>query len=88
MRIDVKSTYYMDRIFYVVIGRTGSLSDKTADLEGSTIETRLNLKTESWMAPEAHVFIYFIHYSGEIVYDRVTLVFEADPNKVATLAPL
>lgn len=78
----------MDRIFYVVIGRTGSLSDKSADLEGSTRETQLNLKTESWMAPEAQVFIYFIHYSGEIVYDQVTLVFEDDSNEVATLAPL
>jgi Alpha-2-macroglobulin bait region domain len=46
-------------------------------------DSSCEFKVERWMTPEAKVMIYFIHKTGEVIYDTVTLEgFNELPNKV------
>lgn len=64
----------MEEVHYLVIGKTGIMSNN--ETIGSSDNVQLNFLAEPWMSPEANVMIFTIHYSGEVIYDKVSLVFE------------
>lgn len=82
--VEVKSSTELSKLYYVVIGRTGILENKAKDFSKNEHEYKFSFKASSWMVPEAQILIYYIHHSGEIVYDRVSMSFDVDlPNNVS-----
>jgi hypothetical protein len=84
--MSVKSSAQLDSIHYVVIGRTGVLISDTKYLSEKTDDFELKFPATTWMVPEANLLVYYIHFTGEILYDSFTLKFaESLPNTVRIL---
>jgi Alpha-2-macroglobulin bait region domain len=81
--IKVESSTEIEMVHYIVIGRTGILISKNESFPASVHEFEIKFMATSWMVPEAQVLIYYIHYTGEVIYDQLNLPFEENlPNKV------
>ena len=64
-----------------MIGRTGVLISQKEYFDSDIFE--IKFKATSWMVPEASVVVYYIHFTGEIIYDYVSVPFDGElPNKV------
>ena len=78
----VESSTSDKTINYVVFGRTGEIYTNTTDDNSFVFE--IKFMALAWMVPQAEVLIYYIHHTGEVVYDQVTVKFEGSlPNKVS-----
>lgn len=78
----MRSSLGMNKLHYVVIGKKGIAASKTKSLD-EVSEYILKLRATSNMSPESYLIIYYLHYTGEIVYDRLKLsVKENFPNTV------
>lgn len=65
----------------IVIGRTGIVHQQThTKRSDNDDELKFNILATSWMAPASHLIVYYIHSTGEIVYDRIRLEFDS-PSK-------
>lgn len=92
VKIEIFGKGNWEKIFVVIIGRTGVVYNNFLE---PTQKQRDNLKmsfefiANAWMAPSAHVIVYYINPLGEIVYDRIKIDFDSPfPNKVkVTLRP-
>lgn len=67
-----------------MIGRTGVLISKIEYFDSDIFE--IKFEATSWMVPEASVVVYYIHFTGEVIYDFVSVPFDGQlPNKVNNL---
>lgn len=70
-------------MFSVAIGRTGIVHHQTHTdfMDG---ELFFSFSSTSWMAPLAHLIVYYMQTTGEIVYDMIALEFDTPlPNEVS-----
>lgn len=62
----------------VVIGRTG-LWTKSHQIETDEEQSiKLYFIAEDWMVPEAQIIAFYVHFSGEIIFDYLPLVFDEE----------
>jgi hypothetical protein len=81
--IKVESSTELEIVHYLVIGRTGILVSQNQSFPTSVHEFEIKFMANAWMVPEAQVLIYYIHFTGEVIYDQLILSFdESLPNKV------
>lgn len=82
MKIQVQSLTKLRLLHYTVIGRSGATYSSTA-LSRDLKEFEFSFQSQLWMYPEAQLLAYYIHDSGEIIYDTEALIFEDEfLNKV------
>lgn len=68
---------------YVVIGRTGILVNDEKLVAKHENYVSIFFQATATMIPEAHVIVFYIQSTGEIIYDQLTIAFENKlPNKV------
>lgn len=71
---------------YIVIGRTGIILADSQNFYLNTYNFDIKFEATTWMVPEVQVLVYYIHFTGEIIYDVVKIVFENGlPNRVRRL---
>lgn len=69
---------------FIVIGRSGIAKNVSYELGSDQKEKNIKFRATSKMMPQAEVYVYYIHWSGEVVFDRVDLFIENDsPNEVS-----
>lgn len=62
-------------IHYFVIGQTGSMISST-DFAKNQKAFDFSLKFNALMGSEAQIVVYYIHHTGEVVYDKETITFD------------
>lgn len=79
------SSKELSELHYVIISRNGLIEMKNSKkFQGYEFDINYSFKAEPWMVPEAQLLIYYIHHSGEIIYDLITLLFDDSlPNYVS-----
>lgn len=89
IQVKVQGNGEIEEFYSLVIGRTGivhqaKIEDFTRDTNSDHFTKTFAIKTNNWMAPKSHLIVYYIHISGEIVYDRRELAFDLPlSNKVS-----
>jgi hypothetical protein len=87
VKIDVVGNGEWEKLFVVVIGRTGVVYNNVLEPTQKQIDNKkmsFEFVANAWMAPSAHVIVYYIHPLGENVYDRIKINFDSVfPNKVS-----
>lgn len=85
VNIVIKSSSGLKTINYVVIGRTGKMLTNVKYIQDLN-EFEISFAVETWMIPEVHVLVYYIHFTGEVVYDTVTVNLDGSlPNNVSVV---
>ena len=83
MILNVKSSVELKILCYVVVGRTGIVKTECPEYEGKYHEADIEFTITTWMLPEAQILIYYIHHTGEVIYDHTTISFDNSlPNTV------
>jgi hypothetical protein len=76
--VNVDSSLELKSIQYVVIGRTGMMESSSYIDVFTKKELEIPIKFKTWMIPEAQILVYYIHFTGELVYDTSTMKFEQE----------
>lgn len=80
--MNVEGNGEFSEINSIVIGRIGIVDHQTHQSFKDGKFT-INIKTSQWMTPLCHLIVYYIHPSGEIVYDMIKIEFATPlPNTV------
>jgi len=83
VKLEVSSTADLRILHSIVIGRTGVIHNATHKPNFKKQYT-LKFQATPWMMPKASVIVYYMHVTGELVYDRVELNFNNQlPNYVS-----
>lgn len=81
--IEVTTSDEQKTLHYVVIGRTGVLLTETLNFGTDQFIFDIKFNASTWMFPEVQVLIYYIYFTGEIIFDHVTVTFSGSlPNKL------
>lgn len=62
-------------INYIVIGRTGEMLNNNEKVSKSK-QNEIVFKAQSWMFPKIEILLYYIHFTGEIIYEIVNVEFD------------
>lgn len=85
IKVQVNSTMQLTTLNYLVISRARILLYKSFQLNNSE-SYDFKFKATKEMMPEIQVLIYYIHLSGEVIFDHLTIVLDMPmPNKVCIL---
>lgn len=60
-------------LFYVVVNRNGIVKEDRVELKISDDQTTFKIKATEKMVPSCRVIVYYIQWTGEIVYDQVKI---------------
>lgn len=83
--ISVKSSTKLQKLHCILIGKKGKLT-KFSKSKIHKTKTDITFNAESWMIPEVQVFVYYIHETGEIIYDHLSVaVHEKFTTQVSNL---
>lgn len=84
MTVSVRGNQELDDVHSVLIGRAGIIHQSTHSSNEGLNTLSFDISISKLMAPEADLIVYYIQYSGEIIYDRVRLEFDNLPeNRVS-----
>ena len=73
-----------DPIFCVVMGRHGIIKKYSFKPNQGSMVYDISFVATSEMAPAVEILIYYIHYWGEIIFDKLELNFDSEiPNNVS-----
>lgn len=65
-----------------MFGRYGLIVEHTFE-QSEEMKYEIEFDSEKSMWPEVEVFLYYVHFSGEIISDKVDVIFEDEyPNNV------
>jgi hypothetical protein len=82
--ISVESSSEIDSIHYVVVDQIGGFLNGTKYLNAKLNEFDLSFDATALMASEVNVLVYYIHHTGEVIYDTVAVKFDENlPNQVS-----
>lgn len=66
-----------------MIGRIGNLKILPKIEIANVPEVNFTVRAEAWMVPKVQILVHYIHETGEIVYDLLTLdMMQELPNEV------
>lgn len=77
VEIEVNSTVPIRYYNYLIIGRGDVITANTIQLNGQAFTHRFIFYSTYAMAPTAHVVVYYVTDSGEIVADALNVDFDA-----------
>jgi CD109 antigen len=79
--LQVKSFWQIKTIHYAVIGRSGELISNSSKPNAKEFEISFDVKP--WMIPDVKVMVYYVHQTGEVVYDIVDVASDENlPNEL------
>lgn len=81
----VKGNNRLKDIHSMVIGRTGIVYQNTFQVEEDKNTFTFEIPISKSMAPSCHLIVFYVHRSGEIVFDRKQLKFNNPSNNLVDL---
>jgi hypothetical protein len=73
--IRVKSSTGMTEMHYIVVGKTEIIRSETISDLSERQEVEFSFRATDAMSPQSNVLIYFVHSTGEIIFDQLELSF-------------